>query len=59
VELRGQGGIMWAAYRGNEYLGSFEFGSLDSEGQYEQDDDEVAEAAAEHFSLPEEMFEVV
>lgn len=59
IELRPQGGIMWAAYEGKEYLGSFEFGTIDDDGQYEQDDDEVIAEAAEIYSRGEDEFEVV
>lgn len=44
--------------RGN-FLGSIEFGSLDADGQYEQDDDEIIDAAREQFKIDESIPAVV
>ena len=38
-----------------EYLGSMEFGSINADGQYEQDDDEVIEAVRKQFSIDESI----
>lgn len=42
-----------------EYLGSMEFGALNADGQYEQDDDEIIEAARKQFGIDESIPAVV
>lgn len=59
IELRPQGGIVWAAYHAGEFTRTWEYGSIDEDGQYEQDDDEVCEAYAEEFGLDEDGIEVI
>lgn len=41
------------------YLGSFEFGSIDEDGQYEQTDAEIIEAARAEFDIPESVKAIV
>ncbi len=53
--ITAQGGIRFHASLDGAFLGAFEFGSIDSDGQYEQEDDEIVEAALETFQLEEEM----
>lgn len=42
-----------------DYLGSMEFGTLDADGQYEQDDDEIIDAARKQFGIDESVSAVV
>lgn len=37
------------------FLGSMEFGSVNADGQYEQDDDEVSDAARAEFSIDDSI----
>lgn len=48
------GGTNFQIHTDGEFIGSFEFGTIDSCGQYQQDDDEIIEYAAEQFGLDPE-----
>ena len=43
----------------HDYLGSMEFGSINDDGQYEQDDDEIIAEAREQFGLGESIPAIV
>lgn len=43
------------AVQDGKFLGNTEFGEIDSEGQYEGDDDEIIEHVREEFDLAEEI----
>lgn len=53
------GGIGFQVSLRGDFLGSMEFGSIDADGQYEQDDDEIIEAAREQFQIDESIPAVV
>lgn len=42
-----------------DFLGSMEFGTIRADGQYEQDDDEIIEAARKQFDIDESIPAVV
>jgi len=42
-----------------KYLGSIEFGSLDADGQYEQDDEEIIDEVCAAFNLPADITAMV
>lgn len=44
---------------GREFLGHMEFGSLDEDGMYQQDDDEIIVAAREQYGIDEYIPAVV
>lgn len=50
---------MWAIYEGEDYVASFEFGALDEDGQYVQDDDEVIEHACDEYGYDPKDVEVI
>ena len=43
----------------SDYLGSMKFGSINDDGQYEQDDDEIIDAARAEYGLDESIPAVV
>lgn len=55
--ITAQGGTRFTAHlltagdRLGDFLGSMEFGTIDSDGQYEQDVDEIIDAARNAFSI--------
>ena len=55
IQITAQGGTTFSVSLINddesEFLGRMEYGSIDSGGQYEQDNDEIIEAAREQFAL--------
>lgn len=56
VEVRAMGGICWVITRQDGTQTMWEYGTLDLSGQYEQDEDEVREAAAEYLGCsPEDI----
>ena len=61
--ITAQGGTQFSARieegESEDYLGRFAFGTLDEDGQYEQDDDEIVQAARERFGLDSELPAVV
>ena len=40
---------------GRDFLGHMEFGSIDDDGQYVQDDDEIIDAAREAYGIEEDI----
>ena len=51
VRITATGGTQFHVSRDGTFLGQMQFGSLDSDGQYEQDDDEIVESAREQFGF--------
>jgi hypothetical protein len=51
VTITPQGGTTFSVRCGNEFLGRTEFGSIDEDGQYIEDDDEIIEHVRETFCL--------
>lgn len=54
VKVVPQGGTRFAAYQHGSHVGNFEFGTIDEDGQYVEDDDEIAEYCREYFGLAED-----
>lgn len=46
-KIMAMGGTTWNIFKGSQFIRSEEFGDLDADGQYEQDDDEVIEYFAD------------
>lgn len=59
IVIVAQGGTTFQVHRAGEFLGSTEFGSIDDNGQYEQDDDEIIEHVRETFGLDESLPAIV
>ena len=65
LKITAMGGILFhvSLIRPNErlpeFLGSMEFGSIDADGQYEQDDDEIIDAAREQLGIDESVPAIV
>jgi len=63
IQITAQGGTTFSVTLVDgderEFLGRMEYGTLDADGQYEQDDDEIVEAAREQFDIDESVPAIV
>jgi len=53
INIVATGGNTFQVSRDDDFLGSFDFGEIDEDGQYDADEDEIIEAARQEFGFGE------